>query len=253
MDWKNKDPKSPKDKENVTPEERLFRIISGDSGGQDRDLSQDDEIVEHSLIAQFEKWTQKVQDLFKKWPVREKTGRESYRMWDSRSTLQLLPISQILQIRKINQGLLGVVVLLALYMVADIAFVKMAQWVPSLTTESVPAPAVLNFQTPVPADLNRYLQGASKRNLFQPGAAPAPEGDTQAASTSVVVAAAPPEFKLLGISWDASGYIAMIQADPNQEGVLFVRQGDKVKGFTIEEVKESAVKFSQGGQIYELN
>ncbi len=253
MEWgkKDKNPKSPGDKDNVTPEERLFRIISGDDSSRDSNLSQDEEIVEHGMISQFEAWTQKIQDLLKKWPARSSGRSESYRLWDSRSTLQLMPLSQMIQIRKLNQGLLIVVILLALYMVVDIAFVKIAQWVPSPASETVQAPAVFSIKTPVQTNLDQYLQEAAKRNLFQPGAAPAPAGANEASAAPV--AAAPPNFKLLGISWDASGYVAMIQADANQEGVSFVRKGDKIKGFAIEEVKESAVKLSQGGQTYELN
>lgn len=59
-------------------------------------------------------------------------------------------------------------------------------------------------------------------------------------------------FRLVGISWDAQGPVAMIEL-PRSEHAKFVRRGDILDGnVRVEEIKDNAVILSSGKHRWEL-
>ena len=64
---------------------------------------------------------------------------------------------------------------------------------------------------------------------------------------------APEGYKLVGISWDNDGFVAMIET-PGDQGARFVRKGDSLpNGVKVKEVKNYSVVLTSGNQKWELS
>ncbi len=254
---KDKDSKS--SKEPMTPEEKLFRVISRDKTyGYRSDENGDDEILDHSWMTRLESILRAIKDMFRKDRSEHQTraaGR-GFEDWRDAAVLQLRPFLNIFQIKVINRILLMFVLLLAIYLALDAVFYKVQNWtIPIGPQESQTTNLNALYAVPAQRDLSRYLQSASKRNLFLKGAKPVSSTPLSTAPQEVNenIQKAPPNFKLLGISWDDTGYVAMVQYDPAKEGAVFVRKGETIGNFKVGEIKEFSVTLTDGSQKWELS
>lgn len=244
-----KDKKSKK--EDMTPEEKLFRVIV--TGGQDLDLNAEQEKPESEKSPKS--WVVKIGKIPKL--LIEKMGRGMQALkgkWGKpsaagSSSLSLADITAFFSLRRINKALLVVIVLLVLYLILDLSrlilmphpkhasdhFHKFNLKLLSQWTEKISPP------------ITEYLDAAKKRNIF----IPAP----QTAETHPTTPAAPGEenLRLVGISWDKNEYVAMIEIS-GELGAHFVRKGDTVKdNIKVEEIKEYSVHLSKGEKQWDLS
>lgn len=250
----DKENKPEKPEEKMTPEERLFKVIA--TGGRDIHYGDDKEsdFVDQDPFTKIEDLIQKIKgffqhgffDRFKNWtPAPTPAARPAFGghyAWTEN-------LGQVLRLKTINKTLMVLVGVLGFYLVFDFVFggayrpMKLAD---SLSVQEIVRPG----QTLLPSeDLSRYLNPAAARNVFLPPAPPAPG---QSSGTSE--GGAPPKvnFKLVGISWDADEYVAMLEYE-GEKGAHFVRKGETLQsGIKVENISEYAVALSQGNTKWDL-
>ena len=104
--------------------------------------------------------------------------------------------------------------------------------------------------------LSHYLDPALSRNVFLPPPPPKPAAEGKAGANGQPAQAPQPpptNLKLVGISWDETEYVAMIEYE-GEKGARFVRKGDELNGgIKVEGIKEYSVSLSMGEQKWELN
>ncbi|MSR77444.1 MAG: hypothetical protein EXS63_04375 [Candidatus Omnitrophica bacterium] len=257
---KNKDPK---DQDSMTPEEKLFRVITGgrnfDLGPDDQDGSQDD-LIEISFLTRLETWISQSREIFGSGASQILKHFETrLQGFSKKSNVQVHSFSDLIQIKSINRVLMVLVILMTLYLVFDFVFFRVS-WIGALNPSSN-SMLTLNAPALVKTELSRYTDKAEKRNVFV--LPPPPEKTAQEKLASKVqdlekasqaAAIVPSTFKLVGVSWDDHEYVAMIELDSTkQEGARIVRKGDFLgDGIKVEEIKEFSVFLSKGSQKWEL-
>lgn len=247
--------KNPKPEDKMTPEEKLFKVIA--TGGKDYPYPSEDtkppaDLIDQDPFSRLENiWERLKASAVKIWR-RNVSGifKRPLRIREERGGLKTRVV-EILALKTLNQVLAVLVGLLGFYLVVDFLFGLGHR--PSFKEELGP-PALSLTQTADPLksqDLSHYLEPAQSRNVFT---APTPKGAPPAEITAGTTSGAPPvSFKLVGISWDAKEYVAMIEYE-GEKGARFVRKGDSLSnGVKVEEIKEYSVMLSSGGETWELN
>ena len=243
--------------EPMTPEERLFKVIS--TGGRGPNETEDDKRaadLDQDPFLKWEKVFQRVKDFFS---ISLERLTEISQKEPGAPALRRRPhplagnLGQIVRLKTLNKGLILFVALLTFYLIFDSIFLGRRHAPPFSISD---APVLQGFkgedgkyQT---QDLSHYLNPASARNVFLPPLPPAVSSGAPAADAAPVVQAPPVNIKLVGISWDDAGYVAMIELE-GEKAARFVRKGDVLpSGVKVEDIKEYAASLSQSGRKWDL-
>jgi hypothetical protein len=256
------DDKGKKKEEKMTPEEKLFRVIA--AGGRDFvDFNEDEQAPAQASRLKFLK------------PVNEAVGKMLKKMKDltpgaakifeevgdvlhlpkpalnPKWSKSLPPVS----LKTLNKGFVALAGILMLYLVGDILFGNAraggAPGFNDLRSQAVQIYPAFPQENIRP--VSYYLTPVTNRNVFLPpgvkGVLPGAEGEDSGLADNP----APEGYKLVGISWDDQGFVAMIEA-PEEQGARFVRKGDTLpNGVKVKEVKNYSVLLSSGNQKWELS
>lgn len=258
-----KNPGKPKDREPMSPEEKLFRVISGNKNFEltdDEDDFQED-MESHVILQRSVDWIHKIQERWRKWNSGLDLWLASkFKHWQPQSvSFSKTQIAvQAIKIKSLNKGLMVVIGVLILYLFSDLLFFRGDINMEIEKDLSSPAAFSQKNAALTSTNLDVYLQKIQKRNVFQltPLAPPPPaEGGIETpAPVEPLPNPAPENYKLVGISWDQDEYVAMIEYGPTPDGAQFVREGDLLKdGTKIEDIKEYSVTLLNGVQRWELS
>ena len=245
--------KKSKDQE-MTPEEKLFRVIS--SGGRE----EPDGLDELEMGPDFYKKLKPVKGFFKKIAKIVQKGflitrdflAQYFKEIKIRDKVKPFRLQKEISTKHFNVFFVFLIVILAIYFIVSLTS---RSWRQTGGDESsgfglskvVQFPSQ-DFLKPI----SYYLMPVQERNVFlspqqQQQQAANESPDAKGSSTE----AAMQGFKLVGISWDAEEYVAMIE--PPSQNAQFVRKGDTLSnGVKVKEIKEYAVVLQKGRDKWDL-
>lgn len=251
----------PKEKE-MTPEEKLFQVISQGSREQEpAETGQPpQDLLETDLFSKIEARVERFKTF-----IRTQLGRlfkgfgSGVEGFAKKSDLSVHHLADLVQIKAVNRGLTALVAALCLYLVIDFIFLRVHPTPVEGTGGQTPLMSLSGSSAMQKRpEVGPYLERAVKRNIFlpyvplAPAAAPQPSAPQQTAPAGTPVVPAPSNYQLVGISWDDEELVAMIESDP-ERGASFARKGDKLEdGVVVEDITEYVVILSKDGQKWEL-
>lgn len=277
-DEKKKKKEDDKDDE-LTPEEKLFRAIVRDDpegdvlideknvedAGDVDDTDLEKEEIGGGILEWWKEISQTLTRLFtnrlkalKKLLPAASGGTTGERPTTTTTEPERAPWLQFLYrvagLRTVNKVMLAIVIALVMYLLLDmvVGFSRPGSQVVESAAMGASQDILLFPRFPEDAvkPVSHYLPSAKKNAFFPPEPeAPAPD----APLTELPPESPPPvNYKLVGISWDAEEYIAMIQKEGTDHAV-FIKKGEPLEGgIEVEDITEYSVKFKQDGKVWEL-
>lgn len=253
----------PENQGKMTPEEKLFRVIA--SGSQEINEATRFEMPPPK-ISSWDRFKRHLEKAFRVTAQTVSQISDSLVRLFHWARIFLNPKSEKFPLKTLNRGVSILLVLLAFYLLADIFLFRHQQVhvMPPVQTAYLPQAT----QTSTPS-LAFYLTPVLDHNVFVPGSGNNSAASAQpiavAATPAVIQATAPASaaeseakasdfpFHLVGISWDAKEYVAMVEGEGTR-GARFVRKGDPLPGgVSVKEVKEFSVLLMRGKQTWELS
>jgi len=149
-------------------------------------------------------------------------------------------------VRRINQGLSVLIVLLGVYFAFDSMIApKQLKQAMEVTTVHVAAPEISSAVS-TSAPLEEYLSVVKRRDVFHPA------GSVVSASTPTQPPASPTEgLRLVGIAW--SDQPEALIDDTQVKQTLFLKKGQKIRGLTVQKIgPESVTLQKDNGELVDL-
>lgn len=243
--------------EKMTPEEKLFKVIA--TGG--RDYRFDDkgegpplpEEGDQDPFGRIESSLAKMGVFFSELFRTRKIPQGAFPL-SFKSPAATQTFTRVFQIQNVNRGLTSLVALAALFFIFDFMFGRQgrgpASLEPSEAALSGITKEITSMQSEVP-ELSHYLKPAKTRDLFSLPK-PRSEGAPSISEKNLVVEAPPVNYKLVGISWDAKEYVAMVEYE-KEKAARFVRKGDSLQnGVKVKKVTETSATLVFGEREWEL-
>lgn len=250
----------------LTPEEKLFKVIA--SPNKDYHITQSDpasnesdpgsELQEADPFARLENLWQRIKGFFSSGPTRPARGQSSAKGSLQRYLAilgQTPTVVEIVKVKNINRFLMILIALMGAYLVMDMILLGNARLRHFKKTADSKSPTMENFhesQGPLIPELSHYLEPAEARNVFAP---PEPKRAAvhEGAEAGGYYGGPPPvALKLVGISWDRQGFVAMVERE-GQNAAIFIREGDTLEsGFKVKKISEQSVIYTNGQQEWEL-
>ncbi len=153
------------------------------------------------------------------------------------STLARLPVALALA----SAGLAGVVAL----QLARPGEVPSPQTAPTAAPAEAEAEAPASPEPYLPRPLESY-GGIAERPLFSPSRRPSPAGGAAAGRSSH------DSLMLAGVILSTSKRLAMLESKRANGGVVVVREGQVVEGWSVESIAADRVVISHNGEVVEL-
>lgn len=245
----------------LTPEEKLFQVIA--AGNKDYHITQSDPEMESSPdlqepdpFSRLEAFWNRVKDFFSNKPD-QRAGKQVFQNSIQKyfSGIGAIPaVAEITKVKNINRFLIGVLALLGAYLMLDVLFlgdIRISQFMKFAESKNMALDTLSDSPGPVIPDLSHYLEPANTRNLFTP--LEKHKAVTETGEMEAFTGGPPPvKLKLVGISWDKQGFVAMVERE-GQNAAIFVRQGDTLEaGFKVKKITEQALTYTNGRDEWEL-